>query len=215
MTAAPTSTRAARLRRWASTAAAVAVIAGLAGCSGPPTPDDELFDAARQANLLFKQSVATVQLHVYDGDWQVQDYGDEPLACDGGYSFSMHRTTPEGWTLDDDAPTPARRLTAWLGDRGWTTRDAVTDPDGQVVVEASDPAFGIVRLIIEIRDGEASADAIGICATSASFDGDPDELTAILYPGWPDDPAPHDAVPAAEPAGAVPVFGYTEDGHPR
>ena len=49
-------------------------------------------------------TVATVLMHIYDNVWQVQEYGDLPLDCPVGYAFFMHRTTPEGWTLDADAP---------------------------------------------------------------------------------------------------------------
>jgi hypothetical protein len=199
--------------------AVLAATAGVAGCAGGAAQGDALYTSARQHDLLFRQTVATVLLHLYDGDWQVQEYGDVPVACDEGYGFELGRTTPEGWTLDGDAhadaPTVGQRVARWLADRGWTARDAPADADGTVEVHASVGGFGIGTLTIEIRDGRGPADAIGVRATTTCFDGDPDELTAILYPGWPDDPVAHDPLPVAEPPGAVPVFGFTEDGHPR
>jgi len=206
-------------RRAAVPVTAVLALACLVGCTGGAAPDDALYTSARQHDLVFRQTVATVLLHLYDGDWQVQEYGDAPVACDDGYGFELGRTTPEGWTLDGDAqadaPTLGHRVARWLADRGWTARDAAPDAEGTVEVHASVEDFGIETLTIEIRDGEASADAIGVRATTTCFDGDPDELMAILYPGWPDDPVAHDPLPASEPPGAVPVFGFTEDGHAR
>ncbi|WP_106815268.1 hypothetical protein [Microbacterium timonense] len=195
-------------------AGALVVAAMLPSCAAGPT-GDQLYAQAREANLLFKQSVATVLLHIEDGDWQVQEYGDMPVTCDGGYSFSMHRTTFEGWTLDADASTTGRRLAEWLRSRGWNTRDVATGADGAVVVEASDRAVGVATLTIDIRDGEASADAVGVGATSTCYDGDPGALAAILYPRSGDRPREHEPLPVVEAAGARPVFGFTEDGEPR
>ena len=200
-------------QRWAAVAAGLALVGALAGCTTSGATDDDLYDAARQTNLLFKSAVGTVQLHLYDGDWQVQEYGDAPVDCGSGYSFIMGRTTPEGWTLDADAMSTAHHLARWLTARGWTTTDAEASGDGIVVVEASSPAFAIASLVVEVRDGEAAADAIGVHAETACQDGDADALTAILFPGSAD--ATHDALPVAEPAGAVPVFGFTADGRPR
>ncbi|MFD4958254.1 hypothetical protein [Microbacterium sp. NPDC058389] len=206
-------------RRAAALATAAVCVACLAGCTGGAAQDDALYTSARQQNLLFRQTVATVLTHLYDGDWQVQEYGDAPVSCGDGYGFELGRTTPEGWTLDGDAqvdaPTLGHRVARWLTDRGWTARDAAADAEGTVEVHASVEGFGIATLTIEIRDGEASADAIGVRATTTCFAGDADELMAVLYPGWPDDPVAHDPLPASEPPGAVPVFGFTEDGHPR
>ena len=205
-------------RRWAAVAAGLALVGALAGCTTSGATDDDLYDAARQSNLLFKSAVGSVQLHLYDGDWQVQEYGDAPVDCGSGYAFIMGRTTPEGWTLDADAMSTAQHLARWLTAHGWTTTDAAASGDGIVVVEASNPAFAIASLVVEVRDGqvrdgEAAADAIGVHAETACQDGDADALTAILFPGSPD--AAHDALPVAEPAGTVPVFGFTADGHPR
>ncbi|MFK4835524.1 hypothetical protein ACI3KY_07345 [Microbacterium sp. ZW T2_14] len=203
-------------RRWAAVAVGIALVGALAGCA--TSGADDLYDAARQTNLLFKSAVGTVQLHLYDGDWQVQEYGDAPVDCGSGYSFVIGRTTPEGWTLDADAMSTAHHLAGWLTARGWTTTDAEASGDGIAVVEASNPAFAIASLVVEVRDGqvpdgEAAADAIGVHAEAACQDGDADALAAVLFPGSPD--AAHDALPVAEPAGAVPVFGFTADGHPR
>jgi hypothetical protein len=197
------------------TPAGLVVAVALAGCAPGGGTDADLYDSARQANLLFKEAVGTVQLHVYDGDWQVQEYGDEPIDCGDGYSFVMGRTTPEGWTLDADAMSTGHHIALWLTAHGWTTTDAEAEPeaDGDVVVEASAPAFGIASLVIEVRDGEAAADAVGVHAETDCLAGDAAALTAILSPGSPE--APHDPLPTAEPAGAVPVFGFTADGHPR
>jgi len=206
-------------RRTASVVISAVALACLAGCGAGAASADAVYTSGRQHNLLFRQTVATVLLHLYDGDWQVQEYGDVPVDCDEGYGFELGRTTPEGWTLDGDAhadaPTLGHRVARWLTDRGWTARDAAADADGTVEVHASVEAFGIETLTIEIRDGEASADAIGVRATTVCFAGDPDELMAALYPGWPDDPVDHDPLPVSEPPGAVPVFGFTEDGQPR
>ncbi|MBD3942220.1 hypothetical protein IF188_10985 [Microbacterium sp. NEAU-LLC] len=57
--------------RIAATAAALAVITAvaLAGCTDGQPSDDEFYAAARQQNLLFKETVAAVQVRLYDGDW--------------------------------------------------------------------------------------------------------------------------------------------------
>lgn len=196
-------------------ALALVVAACVASCTDTRPHGEQLYSAARQANLLFKETVGAVLIHLSDGTWQVQEYGDLPVDCGAGYGFSLHRTTYEGWTLDADAATTADRIARWLADRGWTTSAPERGSDGRVVVEASDPAVAVAMLAIEIRDGEGTADAIGVGATSDCFDGDPRELTAILYPGWPDDTVTHEPLPVSEPAGARPVFGFTADGRPR
>lgn len=212
----PAPRRSARLARWLAAASlAVVAAAALAGCTDTRPHGDELYAAARQANLLFKEAVATVLVHLSDGTWQVQEYGDLPLDCDGGYAFSLHRTTFEGFTLEADAPTTATAVAGWLAARGWSTRQPVTTAEGEAVVVASDPAAGVASLVVEIRDGEATTDAIGVGATTRCHDGDRAELTAILYPGSPDHPVEHEPLPAGEPAGATPIFGFTEDGEPR
>jgi len=209
----PAPRRAARLGRRIATVLVPAV--ALSGCASAQVDGDELYATARQANLLFKETVAAVLVHLSDGTWQVQEYGDLPVDCDPGYAFALHRTTYEGWTLDADAPTTADRIAEWLTARGWTAKAPETDVDGQVVVEASHPALAIDSLVIAIRDGEGSADAIGVGATTTCFDGDAEELTELLYPGYPDDPVDHEPLPTGEAAGATPIFGFTEDGRPR
>jgi len=201
-----------RLGRLLAVVALVAI--ALTGCAGAQPHGEELYATARQANLLFKETVAAVLIHISDGTWQIQDYGDLPLDCHPGYAFSLHRTTFEGWTLDRDAATTAEGLAAWLGDRGWTAQIR-SGGDGQPAVEASAPALQIASLVIEIRDGDGTADAIGVGATSDCVDGDAEELKALLYPGYPDRPVAHEPLPAGEPAGATPIFGFTEDGSPR
>ncbi|GAA5209741.1 hypothetical protein [Microbacterium kyungheense] len=200
-------------------AAALAAVAAVAGCAGTQADAEQLYAEARGQNLLFKQTLAGVQVHLYDGDWQVQEYGDLPVDCGAGYGFSLSRTTPEGWTLDGDAhadgPTFGAHAVRWLADRGWTTQPVATSDDGTTRVQARNDALHIGSLTIEIRDGAASADSVAVYAATDCYDGDPDELTAILIPGWPDDPVAHEPLPASEPPGAVPVFGFTEDGHPR
>ncbi|MFF2486620.1 hypothetical protein ACFVSU_09490 [Microbacterium sp. NPDC058062] len=209
----PAPRRPARLSRWL--AVALLALLALPGCTAMAPHGDELYASARQANLLFKEAVAALLVHVSDGTWQVQEYGDIPVDCRDGYAFSLHRTTYEGWTTDADAPTTADRLGEWLIARGWTTRPPAQHADGEVVVEASDPSLDVATLTIEIRGGAGRADAIGVGATSTCFDGDPAELTAILYPGWPDHPVAHEPLPVGELAGATPIFGFTEDGEPR
>ncbi|HEY9308501.1 MAG TPA: hypothetical protein VIP82_11950 [Microbacterium sp.] len=235
--AAPAPRRDARLR-WRLAVALLALVA-LPGCTGTQPHGEELYATARQANLLFKEAVGAVLVHLSDeGAWQVQEYGDLPVDCHPGYAFSLHRTTFEGWTLEADAVTTADRLAGWLTARGWQAQVATsssgavtadpgaspgasehTDPaaphDGHVVVEASGPDVAVATLVIEIRDGAGSADAIGVGATTECFHGDAEELTALLYPGYPDHPVDHEPLPAGEPAGATPIFGFTEDGRPR
>ncbi|MFB7894337.1 hypothetical protein ACFC1I_19200 [Microbacterium sp. NPDC056044] len=212
----PAPRPAARLRRRAAglLAAVVVVVLALPGCASAQPEGDELYASARHANLLFKEAVATVLVHISDGTWQVQEYGDLPVDCRPGYSFAMHRTTFEGFTLEADAPTTASRLERWLSDRGWTTAPA-TAADGEVRVEASDPALEVGSLVIDIGNGGESGDAIGVGATSTCFDGDADALTALLYPGYPDHVLAHEPLPAGELAGATPVFGFTDDGAAR
>ncbi|WP_345542595.1 hypothetical protein [Microbacterium jejuense] len=206
-------------RRVATVVLAGALAGPLAGCAVPQPAADALYASARQQNLLFKQTVAAVQVHLYDSAWQVQEYGDLPVDCDGGYAFSLGRTTPEGWTLDGDAHVDGPMLGAhtaqWLADRGWTTRPVGTSGDGTTTVRARNDALHVDSLTIEIRDGAASADSISVRAETGCYAGDRDELTAVLIPGWPDDPVAHDPLPASEFAGATPIFGFTEDGAAR
>ncbi|MBD3942221.1 hypothetical protein IF188_10990 [Microbacterium sp. NEAU-LLC] len=148
----------------------------------------------------------------------MQEYGDLPVDCDTGYAFSLSRTTPEGWTLDGDAdadgPTLGARTVEWLANREWTTQPVGTSDDGTTTVQARNEALHVGSLTIEIRDGAASADSLAVRATTNCYPGDPDELTAILIPGWPEDPVAHET-PVSEPAGATPIFGFTEDGAAR
>ncbi|WP_426322277.1 hypothetical protein [Microbacterium sp. E-13] len=207
----PAAGRSAHLPRWL--ALTLLAVLALPACASAPPHGDELYASARQANLLFKEAVATVLVHISDGSWQIQEYGDLPVECDTGYAFFLHRTTFEGWMMDADATTTADRLRAWLGERGWKTTAPKADEAGQVVVEASDPAVGVAGLTIEIRDGKG--DAIGVGAASTCFDGDARELAALLYPGSPGHPVAHEPLPAGELAGARPIFGFTQDGGPR
>lgn len=209
----PAAGRSAHLPRWLAVAA-LAILA-LPGCASGQPHGDELYASARQANLVFKEAVATVLVHISDGTWQVQEYGDLPADCDSGYAFALHRTTFEGWTLAADAATTADRLAAWLDERGWKATAPTTAATGEVVVEASDPTVGVAELTIEIRGGAGRADAIGVGATSTCSAGDAEELTALLYPGYPDQPVAHEPLPAGELAGETPIFGFTRDGRPR
>lgn len=194
--------------------AALLSAAVLAGCASPSPHGDELYRSAREANLQFKETVAGVLRHLSNASWQVQEYGDSPLDCADGYGFSLHRTTYEGWMLRTDALTTAEEAGAWLAARGWTT-SAPTVAGGGAVVEASDPSRSIAALVIEVHDGEGTADAIGVGATSGCFEGDAEELKALLYPGYPDRPSVHEPLPLVEQPDDAPVFGFTPDGRPR
>ena len=81
--AAPAPRRDGRLR-WRIAAALLAVVA-LPGCTSTQPHGEELYATARQANLLFKESVGAVLVHLSDeGAWQVQEYGDLPVDCHPG-----------------------------------------------------------------------------------------------------------------------------------
>lgn len=195
-------------------AGAVLVAGALSSCTSPTPHDDELYRSARDANLRFKEAVAKVLTHISDDSWQVQEYGDLPVDCHPGYAFALHRTTYEGWRLPTDAATTAAEIAGWLRAEGWT----VTDPEpgaGAVVVQASDHSRAIDSLVVEVRDGTGTADAIGVGAASDCVAGDAEELRAQLYPGYPDRPVDHDPLPVTEPPDATPIFGFTADGAPR
>lgn len=203
-------------RPWGTVLLALTVAAGLSGCGGTMTGDDDLFERAREANATFKAAVSAVQAEISDDAWGVVQYGDVPRECGDGYAFRVQRTTPDGWRLSADAHTSAQSLGEWLGTHGWSDVQVRTyegDVDN-VVLQARKPDSGVDRLDVDFNPGTAS-DSVIVRADSTCQDGDPNELMAQLYPGWPTDANAGGELPETERPDATPIFGFTKDGSPR
>lgn len=180
-------------------------------------PDtDQLFSDAQSVNATFKQVVGNVQSQLEPADWRVGQYGDVPVDCDDGYGFKMTRLVPEEWRLSTDSLTTAQQLGDWLGTNGWSDVQVRTYEGGisNVVLQARNEEAHVDRLDVDIQTG-SEADSVIIRATSTCQAGDPNELMAVLYPGWPTDTIEHDALPETEAPDADPVFGFTDSGAAR
>lgn len=178
--------------------------------------NDALYESAREVNITFKEAVGAVQAQIDDGEWDSSHYGDVPVDCDDGYGFDMSRVTRPDWRLSDDAETTARELGEWLGTNGWSDVQLKTFPGeiGNVIVQARNVDAHVARLDVDIHPGTAG-DSVTVRATSTCQDGDPDDLMAVLTPGWPTDAVDHEPRPETERPDATPIFGFTEDGQPR
>ncbi|MFF7291236.1 hypothetical protein ACFY9N_01750 [Microbacterium sp. NPDC008134] len=180
--------------------------------------EEELFEQAREVNFAYKAPVADVQVSVFDGEWQIWDYGDAPKKCGGDqYKYAMTRTTPEGWRLDSTPLELAEDVAAWLDENGWSdikTR-GYSGEIADVVVEAEYPEKYVDLLIVDISPGEVF-DAVTVSATSMCQPGSWRELVREQVPGFADnDPIElHDDRKAEQPTAPL-SFGFNDDGTPR
>lgn len=213
--------RSARTMRIVTVSIIAAGLLAVTGCGGGNMPgDDALYESAREINLTFKGAVAEVQSQLYDGEWEVVEYGDAPRRCDDGYDFFMRRRAPEGFSFGGDGPRAMKELHRWLSENGWTVDPIEDYGDGiaNIVVVAARPGADVGRLDIELLPGDAAGgtvDVLSVRGTSTCQPGDPNELMAELYPGFPASPPDVAAVPAFESPDATPFFGVTADGQPR
>ncbi|MDQ0649611.1 hypothetical protein QFZ53_003807 [Microbacterium natoriense] len=196
-------------------AVAIATVLGvtmtLTGCA--PTGKD-LFTQAQTVNATAKQAVAELQLYLYDGDWDVDNYGEIPDSCGAdGYRFSFTRST----TGNYDAPwrlpqgtidAQAEDITAWLEEHGWSGivfrsyTGGVTD----VTITTRKPDARIDDLLITIGSGPAS-DGIILDATTTCEPGSKRDLRHLMFPdGLSEYTSPLSEYPSAEP-----FFGMAPD----
>lgn len=176
--------------RFIKLAGAVAVCAAITGCGAQMPVGSQLFDQAKAANLQFKAAVAAVQMQIYDGDWVFVEYGNSPMTCGkDGYKFEMARDPlkVEGWKLPGSAAESARDLATWLTGEGWQDVKVITySPDlPNATVTASNPDKKVAKLdvIFYTRD---TTDSASVDATTTCLPGNVDELTDLIFPGFPD-----------------------------
>lgn len=146
-----------------------------------------LYEHARETNLTMKQEVADLQLHIFDGEWTVGEYGDVPNSCgSNGYNFYVQRGTPldSDWRMSaPSAQDMADELMGWLESRGWTsvTRQAYSTGVSTVTVEAEKRSSYVEDLLVMISSGVEN-DIVTIRATSTCEDGDRWELRKLMFP---------------------------------
>jgi hypothetical protein len=183
----------------------------LTGCA--PTGTD-LFDQARQVNATAKEAVAELQLYLFDGVWDVDNYGEIPESCGAnGYRFSFTRST----IGDFDAPwrlpqgtvdAQAGDITAWLEEHGWSGivfrsyTGGVTD----VTITTRKPDAHIDDLLITNGPGEAT-DSINLRTTTTCEPGSKRDLRHLMFP----DGLSEYTSPLSEHPSAEPFFGMAPD----
>ena len=146
-----------------------------------------LYEHARETNLTMKQELSELQLHIFDGEWTVGEYGDIPNGCGAnGYNFYVQRGTPleSDWRMSaPTAPDMADELMDWLEGRGWTGIVGRTYAAGvsSVTVEAEKRSSYIDDLLITISSGVEN-DIVTIRATSTCEAGDRWELRELMFP---------------------------------
>ena len=146
----------------------------------------DLYAEAQRANAAMKAEVSLLQVHIFDGDWDVIEYGDIAEACGSGYSFSVHRATPLGieWRLPSKSvQAQANDIVAWLEANKWAgiVNRSYASEVGAVTIEASKPVAHIDDLLVTISAGEKS-DAISLRAKGTCEPGDIDELDKLMFP---------------------------------
>ena len=203
-------------RRRSIAAIMMASLLMMSGCGAPMT-EEELFEQAREVNFAYKAPVADVQVSVFDGEWQIWDYGDAPKKCGGDqYKYAMTRTTPEGWRLDSTPLELAEEIAAWLDENGWSdikTR-GYSGEIADVVVEAEYPEKYVDLLVVDISPGKVF-DSVTVSATSTCQPGDAHDVFELVYADGDLEGSPVEQFPELEHPQAEMSFGYTEDGKRR
>ncbi|MFJ2370847.1 hypothetical protein [Microbacterium sp. NPDC087665] len=168
----------------------------------------ELYQQARDANLTMKQEIAALQLHIFDGEWDVSQYGDIAEACGAnGYRFVFGRSTPldDGWRLPEES-TEAKldALMAWLDEHGWSNIRLLSY-SGDVTstsIEAEKPSAHIDDLLLTFTPGIRN-DIVNLGITGTCEPGDKWELRDLMYP---DDLENYEERPTEHPS-TEPKFG--------
>lgn len=161
-----------------------ALLAVMTGCF--PSSSD-LYNEARDVYMSMRSEIAALQLHIFDGEWAVGEYGDVPNDCGAdGYNFYVQRGTPleSEWRMfAPTAPDMADELMDWLEGRGWTGIVGRTYAAGvsSVTVEAEKRSSYIDDLLITISSGVEN-DIVTIRATSTCEAGDRWELRELMFP---------------------------------
>ncbi|KAA9089259.1 hypothetical protein [Microbacterium radiodurans] len=208
-------------RRWGAPACVIMAVLILTACTaGSAAQATDLYEQAREVNRTFKETVAEVQRHIFDGEWRVRNYGDMPDPCDDGYEYYLTRATPEEFTFDEQGPQRMQELEGWLVENGWVVAPSPTYGEGidNIIIMAGKPDAFVSRLDIDLLPGvaaEGTVDVLAIRATSTCQPGDANELIIELYPGFPVTPADQSHIPERESPDTPRWFGLTEDGQPR
>ncbi|MFK3835783.1 hypothetical protein [Microbacterium sp. NPDC087868] len=171
--------------RWIQLASMLGAILMMATACAPVGAD--LYQQARGVNLVVKDEIASLQLRVFDGEWDVQKYGDIPSKCGAdGYRFTFGRSTPQndGWRLPDGSlDQTIDALSEWLDEHGWSGI-VVRSYSGDVqdlVLEAHKPSAHIELLVITVAAGQ-SRDWMDIDVTSTCEPGSADGLADLMFP---------------------------------
>lgn len=181
----------------------------LAGCSQSTVESgsQDPVETARTLNIVFKETVAEVQLQVWDGDWVVVrgNYGEFPETCaaqdagDDAYQFEMERRTPASASFTESTDQLADRMTSWLRGAGWDNVERAGDGASQTVSASADDS-DIASLVVRF-----GADAVSVGATSTCRHAGYAEVSEHLQ-----DTAGSDATPEMEPPGAPIRFGDSD-----
>ncbi|MFJ2370846.1 hypothetical protein [Microbacterium sp. NPDC087665] len=147
----------------------------------------ELYQQARDSNLAIKREIADLQLHIFDGAWEVSKYGDIPEGCGAnGYRFTFGRSTPpdDGWRLPQES-TQAKldALMAWLHEHGWSNIRLLsyTGDVTSTSIEAEKPSAHIDDLLINFMPGIGN-DIIILRIGGTCEPGDAGELIDLMFP---------------------------------
>ncbi|PKI92211.1 hypothetical protein CW368_05110 [Actinomycetales bacterium SN12] len=212
------SSAAVQVGRWRRLALApvglIVVAVALSGCMPKPTAEEQFIEA-REANRVFKDAVADVQVRVFDDAWEVaEDYGQSPSGCGNTsnrdtYYFHMARWTPEGWRMPEDIQAMVTDLGRWLDENGWTGIKLRTYSEGisNIVLEARNRDRNVELLVLDMNPGELY-DAASIRVDSTCLPGD--WLAIGEVQGLDGDN--FDRFPATEYPRDVPAFGFDENG---
>lgn len=164
-----------------------------------------LYHEARDVYSTMREEVAALQMHVFDGAWDLSGYGVAPEKCGAnGYRFTLTRGTPldDGWWLPQGTTREkADALMGWLHEHGWSDIRLRTYTDGvtSVNIEATKPASHIEDLLITLSAGTAN-DIVHLSATGICEPGDQSELRDLMFPnGLSGFKAPPSAHPTVEP----------------
>ncbi|MFF7291463.1 hypothetical protein ACFY9N_02910 [Microbacterium sp. NPDC008134] len=133
-----------------------------------------------------KAEISSLQLHIFNGEWDVVEYGDIAASCGSGYRFNLHRATPLGaeWRLPRESiRAQADDIVRWLEEKDWRGIVNRSYPTGlgTATIEASKPAAHIDDLLVKISTGKV-ADGISVRATGACEPGDIEELDELMFP---------------------------------
>lgn len=180
----------------------------------------ELYNEAREVHSSMNRHIAELQLHVFDGEWEIGGWGVAPETCGAnGYRFSFARSTPldDGWWLPQ--PTiegKADDLMAWLDQHGWSDIRLRTYTGGvsSVTIEARKPSGYIDDLLITISAGTAN-DIVDLRVVGSCEPGNQAELREFMFPnGTHGDEIPERAHPSIAPPFGVPAPSPTPTPEP-